>query len=410
MARPRYVCDCPATGRLDYVPGSDAGRLSRDELLGAAGTGLWRYADLLPIPADDPAARTVGACFPVGGTPLHRAGRVADRLGAGEVWIKNEAANPSGSLKDRASAVVLAAALRSGARVIAGASTGNAAAATAAVCAAVGFPFVAFLPAHAPVGRLDELVRYGATVLLVDGDYEAAVRLSLAACDEWGWFCRTSAVNPYTTQGKKTVALEILDQLGWSVPDVVVAPCGDGNVLVGLHHGFRDALERGWVDRMPRLVAVQAAGAPAIFLAWAAGATEVAPAPAATVADGINVSRPLDGTRALAALRETGGVAVTVPDEAILAARDAIAAECGIPAEPSSAASFAALPGLVATGVIGASDRVVVLNTGAGSRSSGGDTTGVFRVPEDLAAVRAAVGDLAAARLPDRPSLSPLGI
>jgi threonine synthase len=231
-------------------------------------------------------------------------------------------------------------------------------------------------------------------VLLVDGDYDDAVRLSLAACDEWGWFCRTSAVNPFTTQGKKTVALEILEQFDWSVPDIVVVPAGDGNVLVGLHHGFRDACQLGWIDRMPRLVAVQSAGAAAIAHAWSAGATEVPPAPAATVAAGINVSHPLDGARAIAALRDTDGIAVTVSDDAILAACDLMASTTGVTAEPSSAVTVAALPELVATGVVGSTTRVVVVNTGAGGRSAGG-TSGAVRVA-DLSAVRAVVGPLAA--------------
>jgi len=388
---PRYVCGCG--GRLDLDLGDELRHRPPEDVVDATARGPWRYAALLP-PAGA-AARTVAAAFPSGGTPLLRADRLAGDLGVGTLWIKNEAMNPTGSLKDRASAVVVAAALSLGAPVVAAASSGNAAAAMAGACAAVGMPCVAFVPRRASSGRCGQLARFGARVLVVDGDYDDAVALSLAACAEWGWLCRTTAVNPFTTQGKKTVALEIVEQLGWSAPDAVVVPAGDGNILVGLHRGFRDAHALGWIDHVPRLVAVQAVGAAALHRAWTAGATDVAPAPADTVADGICVGRPLDGARALAALRDTGGTVVTVTDEAILAARRRLAGRAGVAAEPSSAAAAAALPDLVAAGTLGATDRVVLVNTGGVALPPEPVPDTVTTVSTDLAAVRDAVADLA---------------
>lgn len=390
-----YVCRCPARGRLDLRIGAGpAGPPTR------AGdrprTGVWRYAGVLPLSDRDlPATRTVGASFPAGGTPLQRADRLARESGVAELWIKNEAANPTGSLKDRASALVAAAALRHRVPVVAAASTGNAAVSMAGACAAVGLPFVAFLPARAPAARCDQLRGYGATVVTVAGDYATATTLSFAACDEFGWYCRTSAVNPYTTQGKKTAALEILEQLDWVVPDAVVVPVGDGNILVGLHRGFRDAYALGWVDRLPRLIGVQAAGAPAVHDAWSRGAGDVAAMPADTVAGGIGVESPLDGYRALGAVRDTGGAVVVVTDPAIRAARDRLARRAGVAADLAAAATVAALPRLREDGLLAATDRVVLVITGGpGPQVRSGDPPDPPRIAPDLASVVDAVGDL----------------
>lgn len=387
---PRYLCSCD--GRLEL----DVSAVGRDAVVDTENT-LWRYRALLPLA--DP-----GTPFAAGWTPLVRHDGLAAEFGAGELWIKDETANPTGSLKDRASALVVAAALASGQEVIAAASTGNAATALAGAAAAAGVPSVVFVPATVTASRVARLTGLGAHVIVVDGDYDTAVSLSLAACDEWGWYCRTTAVNPYTTQGKKTAALEIAEQLGWQAPDVVVVSVGDGNILVGLYHGFRDARRLGWIDRMPRLIGVQAAGAPAIHRAWSAGETEVAPIPGDTVAAGISVGVPMDGTRALAALRDTGGLAVTVDDDEILAMA-ALLAKRGVGAEPSSAAAFTALPRLIARDAIDPAERIVVVNTGnnVSTESERPVTTPV--VKPVLSAVRAALpGALFRARDQDEPA------
>jgi threonine synthase len=385
----RYVCPCPAAGRLELRLDM-AGMPER--AIQAGEHSLWRYAALLPLSPSDEGVALVRKTFPAGWTTLHRAERLGDRLGI-PLWIKDEFGNPTGSLKDRASAVVVASALRLGQRVVAAASSGNAATALAAAAGSAGMPCVVFVPARASDDRVARLVDLGAHVLVVQGDYDTAVRLSLAACDRWGWYCRTTAINPYTTQGKKTAGLEIAEQLGWHAPDVVVVPVGDGNILVGIHHGLRDAYRLGWIDRMPRLIAVQAAGAPAVYRAWATGATEITPAPADTIAGGIAVGFPLDGARAVAALRETGGAAVTVTDEEIMTAVRTVSRLEGIRAEPSSATAIAALPGLMTTGLIAPGERVVVINTGDGTPPVGqtGSGYGATRIPPVLDAVRVAL-------------------
>ncbi|MET9919972.1 pyridoxal-phosphate dependent enzyme [Streptomyces sp. NPDC006435] len=366
-----YVCDCDRAGRLDLADGPG----------GPVATGeptLWRYAPVLPLGPDSAGARAVRTGFPAGWTPLRRAPAAAAGLGAGELLVKDESVNPTGSLKDRASALVVAAAVELGRQVVATASTGNAALALARAAEVAGMPCVVFVPARAGADRIRLLAGHGAHVVVVAGDYDATVGIGLEACAAFGWYCRTTAVNPFTTQGKKTVGLEIAEQCGGLAPDLVVVPVGDGNILVGLHRGLRDAVRLGWLDRMPPIVGVQAAGAAAVHRAWAAGLTAVPDAPADTVAGGIAVGHPMDGARAVAAVRESGGALVTVSDREILGAGTELAVRAGVVAEPSSAAGFAALPGLDLRG-----RRVVVVNTG-GARRGPADGGGGPAVPEDV--------------------------
>lgn len=364
----RYACPrCGPAACLDMLP---------DYAQIAAGWGatvraadprrsIWRYAPLLPLdprrlPAD--ANPTLGA---VGWTPLAHAERLGRSLGLAQLWIKDDGRNPTGSFKDRASAVVVAHALATGEPTIATASSGNAAAALAGLGAAAGLECIIFVPASAPEAKVTQLLIYGATVLLVAGSYDEAFDLCLAACDRWGWYCRNTGYNPRTAEGKKTCALEIVEQLG-DAPDTVLVAVGDGNIITGLHRGFQDALTLGWIRRMPRLIGVQAAAAPAIYRAWQAGAADVTPAPAATLADSINVGLPRDGWRALRAMRATGGMCLAVTDEAILAAMGVVARSAGIFTEPACAAAFAGLFALVERGDIAPDERVVVVNTGNG--------------------------------------------
>jgi threonine synthase len=391
-----YLCTrCRSSGRLTLVIDYErvgAGRPPAEVLL-TGERSLWRYARLLPVDAGGRGARRVRSGYVAGWTPMHRADRLARRLGLGRLWIKDEAGNPSGSLKDRASVLAVADAFDRGRDVIATASSGNAGAALAGAAAAVGLRCVVFVPRGTPPAKLTQISRYGARVLVVDGDYDAAVRLSEAACRRWGWYCRNTAYNPCTAEGKKTVALEIVEQLGWTAPDAVVAPVGDGNILVGVHRGLCDARAMGWIDRLPRLIAVQAAAAPAVHRAWTEGAADVRPAPARTRAESINVGEPQDGFRALAAVRDTAGAVVAVEEDEIFAAVDRLAADSGVYPEPASAAGAAALPALVARGELGSADRVVLLNTGSGLKTAPSAQGGsAIPVAADLRAVAAVTG------------------
>ena len=241
--------------------------LDRDALAHDRRANMWRYQGLLPVASD--------ALLPplaVGCTPLYDAPRIAADLGVERAWLKDDGANPTGSLKDRASALVLAKALEMGFDTVAAASTGNAAAALAGLGASLPqIDIVIFVPSDAPEAKIAQLLVYGAETLLVDGSYDQAFDLCTALCQSEGWYSRNTGVNPYTTEGKKTAALEIAEGLGWRCPAVVAVSVGDGSIISGLHKGFADLLRLGWIDRMPRLVGVQAAGSAALANAWRDG-------------------------------------------------------------------------------------------------------------------------------------------
>jgi threonine synthase len=329
----------------------------------SAEAGMWRYRPLLPVEPGSPAPPLL-----VGDTPLYPAPRLAAALGLGRVWVKDDGRNPTASLKDRASALAVVKAEEAGAGLITTASTGNAAAALAGLCAAAGCPCLIFVPASAPAAKLAQLLAYGATVLAVDGTYDQAVELCLAGAAAHGWYNRTTGFNPYMSEGKKTVAYEVCAQLDWDTPDAVFVSVGDGCIIGGVHKGLRDLLALGWIDRMPRLYGVQAAGSNFLAEAWERGEDVLTKAPIAahTVADSISAGLPRDRLKAMAAVRETGGAFVTVSDEEILAAIPALARGSGVFAEPAGAAAWAGLGRAAGAGLVGPSDRVVVIVTGSG--------------------------------------------
>ncbi len=359
-----YTCPhCGDAGILDAVYDYEAMArdLSRARLSDGPGDGLRRYRWLLPLPehADFPPLQ-------VGWTPLYAAPRLAEAIGVHALWVKDDGRNPTGSLKDRASALVLAVAASRGERVVTTASTGNAAAALAGLAASTGQQVVIFVPHTAPPAKIAQLLAFGARVLLVQGNYDAAYELCLEATRAFGWYCRNTGYNPYTAEGKKTVAFEIAEQLRWEMPDWIVVSIGDGNIITGIHRGFQDLAALGWIDRIPRLLGVQATGSAAVYNAWAAGRDSIEPVSAHTVADSIAADRPRDGIRALRALRATGGACVAVSDEEILDAIPALAQGCGVFAEPAAAAAYAGLRRAVAQGIIESDSRVVLLITGTG--------------------------------------------
>ncbi|MCA9940150.1 MAG: threonine synthase, partial [Anaerolineales bacterium] len=270
---------------------------------------IWRYRPLLPIAADAPAPPLA-----VGGTPLYQAQRLGARLGLPHLWVKDDGRNPTASFKDRASAIAVVKAQEAGAAIITTASTGNAAAALAGLCASVGRQNVIFVPKSAPAAKIAQLLVYGATVLLVDGSYDDAFDLCLAAADTYGWYNRNTAYNPYMSEGKKTVSYEIAEQMGWQAPDAVFVSVGDGCIIGGVHKGFRDLLALGWITHMPRIFGVQAAGSNYLAQAWERGEDVLTKPPiqAHTVADSISAGLPRDRLKAMAAVVETGGAFVTV--------------------------------------------------------------------------------------------------
>ena len=371
----------------------------------SASLNMFRYKPLLPIDLD-----SEGLPLHVGWTPLYRAPRLEAKLGLLEVWLKDDGRNPTASFKDRASALVVVRAVEERRRIVTTASSGNAGAALAGMAASVKMPTVIFVPQSAPQAKVAQLLIYGARVFLVRGNYDAAFELCLEASKAFGWYCRNTAYNPFTVEGKKTAALEICEQLAlsklqtpnskpqiWDTPDRIFVSVGDGNIISGLHKGLVDLAELRWIDGMPKLMGVQAEGAAACYRAWSAGADDVLAVSAHTIADSISVDLPRDGRRAIRAVRQTGGGFVTVSDEDILAAMRELAQEAAVFAEPAAAAAYAGLASAVQAGQIGPDERVVVLLTGSGLK----DVPAAIKaapsahvIEPDLDAVRQAIGEI----------------
>jgi threonine synthase len=288
------------------------------------------------------------------------------------LWIKDESRNPTASFKDRASAVVVARARQIGAEVVVTASTGNAGAALAGMAAAVSHRAVIFAPRTAPPAKVAQLLVFGAQVLLVDGTYDEAFDLTIQASQEFGWYCRNTGYNPFTAEGKKTAALEIWEYFARQVPRVmqqgtlsIFVSVGDGNIISGIHKGFKDLVALGWMERMPRIFGVQAEGSAAVAHAYFAGGEQIIPVSAQTLADSISVDLPRDGVRAVRAARQTSGSYILVSDEEILDAISALG-KAGIFAEPAGATSYAGLVKALGQGLVQPDDSILVLNTGSG--------------------------------------------
>jgi threonine synthase len=367
-----YVCpDHGNDGILDVVYDYKGigNELSREKLARNADPSMWRYMPLLPVEPESARRLAAGTVLAgVGGTPLVRASRLEADLGIYRLWIKDDGRLPTASFKDRASAVAVVKTRELDFGTVTTASTGNAAAALAGLCAAVAQPNVIFVPRSAPPAKIAQLMVYGSQVLLVDGTYDDAFDLCLAAAPEFGWYNRNTGYNPYMSEGKKTAAYEICEQLHWQVPDRIFVPVGDGCILGGIHKGLRDLLTLGWIDRMPKLMGIQAAGSAALTDAWERGldAMNMKPMDAHTVADSICAGLPRDRIKALRAVRTTQGAFLSVTDDEIIAAIPALARGCGIFAEPAAAAAFAGLRKALSRGLTNAGESVVVLATGSG--------------------------------------------
>ncbi len=284
--------------------------------------------------------------------------------------------------------------------VVATASTGNAAAALAALAAAAGQPNVIFVPASAPPAKIAQLLIYGSIVLAIDGSYDQAFDLCVAACDEFGWYNRNTGFNPYMTEGKKTVSYEIAEQIaamtrssesGFRAPNAVFVSVGDGCIIGGVHKGFKDLLALGWIESMPRLYGVQSTRSSALYNAWKSGAEVPEPVQATTRADSISVNAPRDPIKALNAVRQTEGAFIAVEDEAILQAIPPLAQLAAVFAEPAGATALAGLTKAVDGGMVDPSETVVVINTGSGLKDIAAATQvagGMTVIPPKLDAVR----------------------
>ena len=337
---------------------------------------LWRYEPLLPV--NEPKGEATPLHL-AGWTPVFKMPRLAEKLGLKHLWLKDESRNPSASFKDRASAILVARAQEIGAEVVVTASTGNAGAALACMSAAVGQKAIIFAPKSAPPAKVAQLLIFGAKVILVDGTYDDAFDLTVKASQEFGWYCRNTGYNPFTVEGKKTGAFEIWEwwveaHRAWHEKDsplddhsplTVFVSVGDGNIISGIHKGFKDLYKLGWIPNMPRIIGVQAEGSAAIANAFHANTETIIPVSATTVADSISVDLPRDGVRAVRAAKQTNGTYITVSDDEIIKSIAELG-KMGVFAEPAGATAYAGLVKAASSGVVGSDDPILVLNTGSG--------------------------------------------
>jgi threonine synthase len=327
------------------------------------------------------------ASFPAGNTPLVEPRALRERTGFPNLFLKNDTLNPSGSLKDRASILVAEQALLCGEKRVVLASTGNAGASMAAAGAAYGLEIVLFVPAAAPRAKLLQALSHGARVVPIKGTYDDAFALSIRYSAERGGINRNTGYNPLTIEGKKTVSLEIYNQLNCTPPDAVYVPTGDGVIVSGVWKGFADLVTAGLAEKMPVIVAVQAEGSNAIARSWKEG-RQIVLAAASTIADSLSVARPANGEMALHCLRVSKGRAVEVTDNEIQEAERELGRDGGLFVEPSSAAAWAGF--LKDRKNLDAGSRVVVLLTGTGFKDLAAAEK-LVRMPEpvepDLAAI-----------------------
>lgn len=354
------VCACGGILDITYDYDLIKARLTKETLANRAERSMWRYRELLPIEED-----TAPTPLRVGWSPLYEEPRLAEALGLGRLFVKDDGQNPTASLKDRASAMAVAKAREAGAGVIACSSTGNAASSLAGNAAAAGLSTYIFVPSRAPKGKVAQLMTFGATVISVQGSYEETFELSKQAIDKWGWYNRNAAINPYLSEGKKTVALEIMEQLSWEVPDYIAISVGDGCTIAGLWKGLKDLYAIGFIDRLPRLISAQAAGCCPLNRAIETD-TPWEPMEENTLADSIAVGVPRNADKALMAIRESNGLTVNVTDQEIMAAQQLLGRTCGVFGEPAGVTGTAGVKKLREAGKLGKNDTVVSVVTGNG--------------------------------------------
>jgi threonine synthase len=384
----RYVCErCfgPLEVRYD-LSGLQAEEAKRR--IQAGPQDLWRYADFLPF------ERPPRSALPAGCTPLVRADRLAERLGLGEVWVKNDAANPTHSFKDRVVTVALAKARELGYEVVACASTGNLANALAAHAAAAGLDSYVFIPADLEEQKVLCTGVYGTHVVAVRGSYDDVNRLCTELSADRDWAFVNVNVRPYYAEGSKTLAFEIAEQLGFELPDRVVAPVASGSLFTKIARGFDEWREVGLLHgETPVMCGAQAAGCAPVATAFAAGHEVCRPVRPRTIAKSLAIGNPADGPYALDLARRTEGTVDAVTDDEVRAGIALLAETTGIFTETAGGVTTAVLAKLAERGEIGADERVVLLITGEGLKTLDA-VRGTFEVNEIEPSVESFVGAL----------------
>src|SRR5690348_1113522 len=361
----RYVCErCFGPLEVAYSPRSDVDPAELRRRIQAGPHSLWRYTDFLPVQA--PPKGTL----PAGWTPLLRADRLAEQLGLREVWIKNDAANPTHSFKDRVVSIALARARELGFETIACASTGNLANAVAAHSAAAGLDSYVFIPSNLEEQKVLATGVYGTNVVGVRGNYDDVNRLCTELSGEHEWAFVNINMRPYYAEGSKTLAFEVAEQLGWELPDRVVAPIASGSLFTKIARGFTEFLDAGLVQgELPAFNGAQAAGCSPVATAFAEGTDICRPVKPDTIAKSLAIGNPADGPYALDLARRTGGGIDSVTDEEIKAGIRLLAETTGIFTETAGGVTTAVLAKLAERGDIDPDERVVLVITGEGLKT-----------------------------------------
>jgi threonine synthase len=378
-----YTCpNCgPLLGTLQVLYDYDGIKkeLTRDYLSSNKNFTHWRYLPLLPINNPD-FIQPLSA----GWTPIYGNSSIGQELGVESVWIKDDGRNPTGSLKDRASSVGVVKALEKDAKTVTAASTGNAASSWSAFTALANLHTIIFVPHNAPRAKIAQLLVYGATVLQVNGNYDDAFDLCCRAAEKWEWYNRSTAINPYLGEGKKTAALEICEQLNWQVPDFVFVSVGDGCIFQGMWKGFKEFHQVGLIDRLPKMIGVQAEGSAPLVKAFQTGSNKAEPLQPNTIADSISVGVPRDQIKALKAVRESEGEFIAISDQEILDAISNLAKKAGVLAEPAGATAMAGLSRFARQGKIQSQEAAVVMVTGNGLKDIDGLMKAVGQQPVEV--------------------------
>ncbi len=357
----RFTCEtCGIQGILDVQYDYDKAGSHLTSHISHRVFDHWRYRELLPIsPSLHPPF------LHVGWTPVYDVARLAKHIGISKLFLKDDGRNPTNSFKDRASSVGVMKAIEFGFREIACASTGNAASSLAGLSAAVGLKSYIFVPKRAPEPKLTQLLIFGATVLRVNGTYEQAFDLCGEACEKFGWYNRSSGINPYLVEGKKTAGLEIAEQMSKNLPDWVVVSVGDGCTIGGIGKGLQEMKKLGFIDRVPRLLGMQAEGAKPIYDAFYS-CNDLISTETNTLADSIAVGTPRNWRRAIKMVKESFGEMITVNDEEILEAMRVTARLGGVFGEPAGVTGVTGLQKAIQKGIVRPNESALVVITGNG--------------------------------------------
>lgn len=361
------------------------------EKIAARSQDMWRYRELLPVEEKQTVQK-----LRTGWSPLYEAPVLAQAVGINKLYVKDDGINPTASLKDRASSMAVVKAAEAGMKTIACSSTGNAASSLAGSCAAAGFSSYIFVPKRAPKGKVAQLMMFGAHVFLVEGSYEETFRISAQAIEKYGWYNRNAAINPYLVEGKKTVSMEIAEQLGYRMPDYLAVSVGDGCTIAGVWKGLKDLYQIGFIEKLPKLISVQAEGCCPINRAIEENAP-IRQMDENTIADSIAVGTPRNPDKAMRAIRESGGIVMNVSDEEIMEAMRLLGRTCGVFAEPAGAAATAGLKKAVSQKRIPSNVTAVTLVTGNGLKDTANAIIAAgepVKIRPDMNSLKRALGEV----------------